>query len=140
MTARAVLAVLATMLALPAARADVLPTPDRGPPVGSAAGLEFRVEAVEAALGPPAGPHYTKRLQVVMLAGCEDGRPNCKLARARNLIGMEVLAVDGQSMRPERGMVQEILDVFAAASTRPVTLRLYARGPGNRPVTVEFAR
>ena len=42
MRRRIELACLALMLAAATARADILPTPDRGPPMGSAGGLRLR--------------------------------------------------------------------------------------------------
>ncbi len=135
------LACLMLLAAIAIARADILPTPDRGPPLGSAGGLDFEVQSVEVEMGPVNGPHYQKSEQVVVLVGCDDGQPNCALARARNLIGMEVDAVDGADLRPEKGMVQQIIDAFAPNAAAPtITLELYSRASNSDPVKVDFAR
>lgn len=120
-----------------AALADITPEPDRGPPMGSAGGLDFAIQSVQSTF--PGG--YTKTLQVVVLTGCEDGKPNCKLARARNLIGMEVDSVDGASLRPELGMVQQIIDAFTTKSkSGTVTLELYSRANDSAAIKVAFAQ
>jgi hypothetical protein len=63
------------------------------------------------------------------------------LARSGNLIGMEVLTVDGEYLQPENGRVQQIVDAFANKSAgRSVTLELYSRGSGNESIKVSFAR
>ncbi len=142
MRCRIELVCLALMLAIPAARADILPVPDRGPFTGSAGGLDFAVESIEPPPPPVGGPRLSRHpLQVVVLVGCADEHPNCKLARSRNLIGMEVLTVDGESLRPEKGMVRQIVDAFARqAATRTVSLELFARNSKNEPIKVAFAR
>ncbi len=135
------LACLALMLAASTARGDILPTPDRGPSMGEAGGLNFEVRWVEFEMGPVNGPHYQKRGQVVVLAGCEDGRPNCALAKSKNLIGMEVGSVDGASLRPERGMVRQIIAAFADKAAPPtISLELYSRAANSEPIEVAFAR
>ncbi len=117
---------LALMLTVSIARADILPTPDRGPPMGSAGGLDFAVQSIKVEMGPVNGPHYSKTRQVVVLVGCTDGHPNCQLARSRNLIGMEVGAIDGAYLRPDKGMVRQIIDAFAReGATGMVTLELF---------------
>jgi hypothetical protein len=132
---------LALLLAASTAGADIPPTPDRGPPMGSAGGLDFAIQPVEVEMGPVNGPHYYKTFQVAVLAGCTDGQPNCTQARSGNLIGMEVITVDGEDLRPERGMVQQILDAFANKAAGPtVTLELYSRGSKADPTKVSFAR
>ena len=88
-------AAFAAPLVVSAALADIAPTPDRGPPIGDAGGLTFMVQSVQVEFGPANGPHYYKTEQVVVLTGCAEGTPNCALARAKNLVGMEVDAVDG---------------------------------------------
>jgi hypothetical protein len=128
-------------LAVSAALADIAPTPDRGPPMGDAGGLSFMVQSVRVEMGPANGPHYSKSEQVVVLTGCADGTPNCALARAKNLIGMEVDEVDGRPLRPEIGMVKEILDAFAdPKAPATVTLTLYGRAADAQPVEVAFKR
>jgi hypothetical protein len=128
---------LAFMLAVSTARGDILPEPDRGPPMATVGGLDFAIQSVEVTF--PAG--YTKTLQVAVLVGCTDGHRNCRLARFRNLIGMEVLTVDGEDLRPENGMVQQIVDAFERKpAARSVTLELFSRGSGNESIKVSFAR
>jgi len=139
------LKILAAAFAAPfvvsAALADIAPTPDRGPPSGDAGGLSFMVQSVEVAFGPANGPHYYKTEQVVVLIGCAAGTPNCALAKKKNLVGMEVSAVDGAELMPEKGMVRQILDAFAN-SKAPATIALtfYARAADAQPVVVKFAR
>jgi hypothetical protein len=128
---------LALMLATSTARGDIAPEPDRGPPMASAGGLDFAIQSVEVTFPPG----YTKTLPVVMLVGCTDGHPNCKLARSKNLIGMEVLTVDDQYLHPEIGMVQQIVDAFEGKSAaKTVTLELYLRGSNGDSIKVFFAR
>jgi len=131
----------ALLLASALARADLLPEPDRGPPIGSVGGLDFRIEWVDVEMGPAKGPHYKKRLQVVVLAGCAEEQPNCQLARDRNLIGMEVQSVDGQHLQPEKGMVRQILDAFTSkVEPASVTLELYSRATNTGPFKIGFSR
>lgn len=131
------LSCLAALLAGSAAYADITPVPDRGPPTGSAGGLDFAIQSVQSTF--PGG--YTKTLQVVVLTGCEDGKPNCTLAHSRNLIGMEVDSVNGVSLQPENGMVQQIIDAFAAKSNaKTVTLELYSRAANSAAIAVAFTR
>ncbi|MGO4869142.1 MAG: hypothetical protein ACLPGW_00785 [Roseiarcus sp.] len=132
---------IAAPLVVSAAWADIAPTPDRGPPSGDAGGLSFMVQSVEVEMGPANGPHYSKAEQVVVLTDCAKGAPNCALARAKNIVGMEVVAVDGMGLTPEKGMVRQILDAFADAKT-PATIRLtlYGRAADSQPVEVKFAR
>ncbi len=135
------LACLALMLAVSTARGDILPTPDRGPPMGEAGGLSFAVQSVKVQFGPVNGPHYQKSEQVVVLVGCVDGQPNCALARSKNLIGMEVNSVDGKSLRPEIGMVRQIMVAFASKTAAPtITLELYSRAANSEAIQVNFAR
>jgi hypothetical protein len=134
-------AAVAAPLVVSAAWADIAPTPDRGPPLGDAGGLTFMVQSVEVEMGPANGPHYSKTEQVVVLTGCAEGTPNCALARAKNLVGMEVDAVDGRALRPEIGMVKQILDAFADSKVpATVALTLYGRAADAQPVEVKFAR
>lgn len=141
MRRRIQLACFALALAASAARGDILPTPDRGPPMGDAGGLSFAVQSVEAQMGPANGPHYQKSEQVVVLVGCVDGQPNCALARSKNLLGMEVDSVDGRSLRPERGMVRQIMEAFADKAAAPtITLELYSRAANSEAIQVVFAR
>ena len=128
-------------LAVSAALADIAPTPDRGPPMGEAGGLSFMVQSVQVEMGPANGPHYSKTEQVVVLTGCAEGTPNCALARAKNLVGMEVSAVDGAELMPEKGMVRQILDAFAdAKAPSTIALTFYARAADSQAVEVKFAR
>lgn len=128
---------LALMLAGAAARADILPEPDRGPPMATAGGLDFAIQSVEVKFPPG----YTKTLPVVVLTGCTDGHRNCELARSKNLIEMEVLTVDGEDLRPENGRVQQIVNAFERKSAaKTVILELYSRGSGSESIKVSFAR
>ncbi len=132
---------LALMLAAAPASADILPTPDAGPPMGSAGGLDFAIQSVQLEMGPVNGPHYYKTHQIAVLTGCTDGKPNCALAKSKKLIGMEVISVDGQDLRLETGMVRQILDAFANQAAAPtVTLELFSRGSNSQPVNIAFAR
>jgi hypothetical protein len=132
---------LALMLAAAAARADILPTPDHGPPLGRAGGLDFAIQSVDVEMGPANGPHYQKTLQVAVLTGCTDGQPNCALAKSRNLIGMEVLSVDGQDLQPEKGMIRQIIGAFAnQAAGQTLSLELYSHASNNQSFKVTFAR
>ena len=134
-------AVFVAPLVVSAALADIAPTPDRGPPSGDAGGLTFMVQSVQVEFGPANGPHYYKTEQVVVLTGCAEQTPNCALARAKNVVGMEVSAIDGAELMPEKGMVRQILAAFAD-SKAPATIALtfYARAADAQPVEVEFAR
>jgi hypothetical protein len=138
MRQRATLACLALILATSSSRADILPEPDRGPPMASTAGLDFAVQSVEVKYPPG----YTKMQQVVVLTGCTDGHPNCGLARSKNLIGMEVNTVDDQYLLPENGMVQQIVDAFEnKKGDRTVTLELYSRASNNNEtIKVSFVK
>ncbi len=132
---------LALMLAAAPASADILPTPDAGPPMGSAGGLDFAIQSVQLEMGPVNGPHYYKTHQIAVLTGCTDGKPNCALAKSKKLIGMEVISVDGQNLRLETGMVRQIMDAFAnQAAGRTVSLELFRRGSNNQSVKVSFTR
>ena len=128
---------LAFMLAASTARGDIAPEPDRGPPMATAGGLDFAIQSVVVKFPPG----YTKTLPVVVLTGCTDEHPNCRLARSRNLIGMEVLTVDGEYLRPENGRGQQIVDAFERKGAgRTVTLELYSRGSESESIKVSFAR
>jgi hypothetical protein len=129
------------MLVASNAHADIPPTPDRGPLTGSAGSLNFAIQPVQVEMGPENGPHYYKTQQVAVLVGCTDGQPNCILAKSKNLIGMEVATVDGQELRPENGMVRQILDAFANKSAaQTVTIELFSRLPNSKSIKVSFAR
>jgi hypothetical protein len=132
---------LAAALLASSALADIAPTPDRGPPTGDAGGLSFAVQSVQVEMGPANGPHYSKTEQVVVLTGCADGAPNCALAKAKNLVGMEVDEVDGKALRPEIGMVKQILAAFAD-SQAPATIALtfYGSAADSPAVEATFAR
>ena len=134
-------AAFAAPLVVSAALADIAPTPDRGPPLGDAGGLTFMVQAVEVEMGPANGPHYSKSEQVVVLTDCTENTPNCALARAKAVVGMEVVAVDGMGLMPEKGMVRQILDAFAdLKAPATIALTLYGRAADSQPVEVKFAR
>jgi len=136
-------AALALGLALVASAAlgDIAPIPDRGPPIGEAGGLQFRVQSVRVEMGPANGPHYYKTEQVVVLTGCVEGTPNCALARSKNVVGMEVDSVDGAPLMTEKGMVRQILDAFAdPKAPATITLTFYSRAADSQPVDVKFAR
>ena len=123
----------ALLLGTSAMRADIAPTPDAGPTTATVAGLKFELGSAEVKYPPG----YTKTFQVAVLAGCVERHPNCKLAHAKNLIGMEVESVDGQSLRPEEGRLRQIAKAFAHAK-KPVALELYRRSGGDS-VTIGFA-
>jgi len=128
---------IVSMVAAPSARADMMPARDRGPPSGSAGGLHFSIQPAREKM--PTG--YYKSVSVVILDGCTTGQPNCILARSKNLVGMEVESVDGQYLRPENGMVREILDAFASkAGPATVTLALRSAAPDSGTIQVAFAR
>jgi hypothetical protein len=128
-------------LAVSAALADIAPTPDRGPPIGDVGGLTFMIQAIQVEMGPANGPRYSKTEQVAVLTDCAKGAPNCALARAKNLVGMEVSAVDGAELRPEIGMVRQILDAFAdPKAPATIVLTFYASAADSQPVEVTFAR
>jgi hypothetical protein len=92
-------------------------------------------------MGPANGPHYSKTEQVVVLTDCAAGTPNCALAKTKNLVGMEVSAVDGAELRPEKGMVAQILAAFAdPKAPATIALTLYAHAADAQPVEVKFAR
>jgi hypothetical protein len=135
------LAALASILIAGAALADLAPIPDKGPPIGDAGGLSFKVQSVEVEMGPANGPHYKKAAQVVVLTGCAEGTPNCALAQAKNLVGMEVAAVDGVQLLTWKGMIKQILDAFAdPKAPAPIALTFYARAADSQAVKVNFAR
>ena len=76
-----------------------------------------------------------------MLTGCADGTPNCALAKTKNLVGMEVAAVDGAELMPAKGMVAQILAAFAdPKAPATIALTLYGRAADSQPVEVAFAR
>lgn len=132
---------LVVAIATASARADILPTPDPGPFTGSAGGLDFSIQSVTYTMGPQGGPHYTKTGQVVVLDGCTDGKPNCRLARVGHLIGMEVETVDGENLRAEKGMIRQILAAFAnKAAGRKIVFELYRRDAGSEVTRVSFDR
>jgi len=133
--------VFAAPLVVSAALADIAPTPDRGPPMGDAGGLSFAVQSVQVEMGPANGPHYYKTEQVVVLTDCAAGTSNCALAKTKNLVGMEVTDVDGAELRPEKGMVAQILAAFAdAKAPATVALTFYGRAADSKSVEVTFAR
>ena len=132
---RAIVFGFAMLLGTSAAVADIIPEPDHGPVRATVAGLEFALRSVEVTMPPG----YTKTFEVAVLTGCVENHPNCKLAHARDLIGMEVNTVDGESLQPEIGQLTQIADAFAHAKG-PVKLELYRRGGDAQTVEVAFAR
>ena len=141
MRLRILAAAFAAPLIVSIAWADIAPTPDRGPPLGDAGGLSFRIQSVQVEFVPVNGPHYQKTEQVVVLTDCAAGTPNCALAKQKALVGMEVSAVDGAELRPEKGMVAQILAAFAdSKAPATIALTLYARAADSKPVDVKFAR
>ncbi len=132
---------LTLLLAAPAL-GDILPTPDRGPQSGKAGGLSFSIQWVEPPRGSVSAPHVSRHAyQIVVLDGCEEARPNCELAHSRNLIGMEVRAIDGVMLRPEEGMVRQIIGAFEHKELgRRIRLEMFSRGSDNEPFEVAFAR
>lgn len=128
---------LAFILAVSAANADILPKPDRGPSMATVAGLDFAIQNVTVKYPPG----YTKTLPTVVLTGCTDGHENCRLARSKNLIGMEVLSVDGAGLEPDPGRIQQIIAAFShGKGTQRVTLELYSRSSAGAAIMVAFAR
>ena len=130
---RALFVCFALMLGTSAVRADIAPVPDNGPVQVTAAGLKFELQSVEVKYPPG----YTKTFQVAVLAGCVERHPNCALAHAKNLIGMEVESVNGESLRPEEGRLRQLARAFAHAK-QPVALELYRR-TGGESATIRFA-
>ena len=134
-------AAFAAPLVVSAALADIAPTPDRGPPAGDAGGLSFTVQPVQVEFGPANGPHYYKTEQVVVLTGCADPTPNCKLAKTKNLVGMEVSAVDGMGLRAGKGHgradPRRLRRSQSAGDDRADALWAAA---DSQPVEVKFAR
>jgi hypothetical protein len=127
---RAILVCFAVLFC--AARADIAPTPDAGPFTLSVAGLDFAIQDVKVKYPPG----YTKTFQVAVLTGCTEGHANCTLAKAKNLIGMEVESVNGESLRPEAGRLHQIAQAFKHGA---VKLELDRRD-GGEAVTVSFSR
>lgn len=133
---RRMLACLTVILAAASARADIAPTPDRGPPAATVAGLVLTVQDYTVKYPPG----YTKTFQGVFLTGCTDGHANCKLAKAKNLIGMQVYSVDEEGLQPEYGMIRQVIEAFAhKKGAQKVTLELFARNSGRDTVKVAFA-
>ena len=130
---RPILIAVALLLAISAAAADILPEPDHGPAQAIVAGLKFELGSAEVKYPPG----YTKTFQVAVLAGCVERHPNCALAHAKNLIGMEVESVNGESLRPEEGRLRQLARAFAHAK-QPVALELYRR-TGGESATIRFA-
>ena len=127
---------LSLLLAVPAG-ADIAPPPDQGPASASAAGLDFALQSRQVRMPPG----YYKTYPVVVLTGCTEGTANCKLAHAKNLIGMEVSTVDGSFLQPQIGRVQQIVNAFTSKSgPKTVTLELYSRDTSDKPFTVSFAK
>jgi hypothetical protein len=113
--------------------------PCRGLPIADGGGPTFSVQSVQLALGPANGPHYSKTEQVVVRTDCAAETPNCAPARAKNLVGMEVVSVDGVGLAPEKGMVRQILNAFAnAKAPATVALILYGHAADSQPVEVAF--
>ena len=133
-TMRAIFAGLALLVPLAAAYADLPPTPDAGPFAVSVAGLDFKIMDVHVKYPPG----YYKTFPMAVLTGCKATHANCRLAKAKNLIGMEVQTANGEYLKPEQGQLHMLQDAFAHAKG-PVTLELYRRESGET-AKVDFAR
>ena len=143
MRRRVALLCLGALLVASGARSDIPPEPDRGPSSAVAGGLNFAVQSVEVRMRPDSPAHsFYRTLQVIVLVGCVDGHSNCRQARAKNLIGMEVSAVDGHDLQPRYGRIQQIVDAFEnAGTTKPVTLDLFSRAAASgMSIVVSFER
>jgi len=128
---RAIPVSLAFLPFLAAARADIAPTPDAGPFMATVAGLDFAIQEVQVKFPPG----YTKTFQVAVLTGCKAAHANCRLAKAKHLIGMEVETVNGEALRPEQGRLHMIVDAFRRGA---VTLE-FDRRDGGETMKVDFA-
>jgi hypothetical protein len=138
MPRRFTLAGLILLLGTATLHADILPEPDQGPRMATVCGLAFSFQTIVVTMPPG----YQKSHDVVILSGCEDGTANCALARRKNLIGMQVLSVDGHYLQPVPGEIQMILDAFADKHANgPVMLELYSRETDNNTsLTLPFVR
>ena len=97
----------------------------------SVAGLTFAIQPVRVKYPPG----YTKTFQVAVLTGCVARHPNCKLAKAKNLIGMEVASVNGATLDPAQGRLRQIGEAFRHGD---VSVELYRRD-GADTATVTFS-
>lgn len=131
------LCVALLLLAASPALADIAPPPDQGPPSASVAGLDFAMQTGQVRMPPG----YYKTFPIVVLVGCTEGTANCKLAHAKNLIGMEVDTADGAYLRPEIGRIKQIVDAFNSKSgAKTVTLEFSPRDTNGQSVKVSFAK
>jgi hypothetical protein len=122
---------LALALTASAARADIAPPPPQG--VAIAAGdLTFLVVAHD---------YRSAEGVKVTLNGCVEGRPNCALAHAENVIGAEATQIDGAPLRGGLDAVGQILEAFGRAGAPATIVVIFAaRTPAEAPTAVEFAR
>jgi len=127
------LAFAALLIAAPAI-ADIPPIPDAGPTTLAVAGLDFTIQPVTVRYPPG----YSKTFQTAVLTGCAEHHPNCRLAQAKNLIGMEVDSLNGEALNPRPGRLAMIREAFQHA-TGDVTIAFFRRGGGEK-LTVAFAR
>jgi poly-gamma-glutamate capsule biosynthesis protein CapA/YwtB (metallophosphatase superfamily) len=122
---------LALALTASAARADIAPPPPQG--VAIAAGdLVFLVVAHD---------YRSAEGVKVTLDGCVEGRPNCALARAENVVGAQVTRVDGEPLQGGLDAAGQILAAFGRADAPATIVVVFAASaPGEAPIAVEFAR
>ena len=128
---RVALAALSLALSLGAARANMAPPPLEFINV-SAGGLSFLV--IRRDYTAPAHP-------TAQLVGCDQGRPNCALARARDLVGKRVSGLDGEAFRGDQDLGEQILAAFRREGA-PATIELdfEPATAGGAPIAVPFAR
>jgi len=122
---------LALALTASAARADMPPPPPQFVEI-AAGDLNFLVVA-----------HDDRRAEsvVVRLIGCVEGRPNCALAHARNVVGAEATRFDGAPPQGGLAAAGQIVAAFGRADApAAIVVDFAARAPGEAPIAVEFAR
>lgn len=114
-----------------AARADLAPPPVQFANV-AAGGLNFQIILRDYS-------HPVRR--VAELVGCVDGRPNCALARSRNLIGMKVRGVDGKDFRDDQNVADQIIGAFnREGAPATIDLDFNSNVSTGEKVRVEFSR
>ena len=124
-------AALALAPAASAALADVAPPPPRAVEI-VAGDLTFLVVAHD--------DRSAEDVEVTLI-GCVEGRPNCALARARNVVGAEATRVDGAPPQGGLDAAGQILEAFGRADAPATVVVVFAaRTPGAEPIAVEFAR
>jgi hypothetical protein len=122
---------LALTLTASAALADMPPPPPQGATI-AAGDLTFLVLARD--FGGAEGVKVT-------LDGCVEGRPNCALAHAENVVGAQVTRVDGEPLQSDLAAVGQILEAFGRAGAPATIVVIFAaRTPAEAPTAVEFAR